>query len=74
MNKKDIIDKWVYIKGNQDIAYKIIRIYYNVYSTFKAELNTNTGVCAYEPLTNLIFITDIVKVHELETERIHNGL
>ncbi len=74
MNKKDIIDKWVYIKGNQDIAYKIIRIYYNVDSTFKAELNTNTGVCAYEPLTNLIFITDIVKVHELETERIHNGL
>lgn len=74
MNKKDIIDKWVYIKGNQDIAYKIIRIYYNVDSTFKAELNTNTGVCAYEPLTNLIFITDIVKLHELETERIHNGL
>lgn len=27
MNKKDIIDKWVYIKGNQDIAYKIIRIH-----------------------------------------------
>lgn len=41
---------------------------------FKAALNTNTGVCAYEPLTNLIFITDVVKVHELETERIHNGL
>lgn len=30
MNKKDIIDKWVYMKGNQDIAYKIIRIYYNI--------------------------------------------
>lgn len=73
MNKKDIIDKWVYIKGNQDIAYKIIRIH-NVDSTFKAELNTNTGICAYEPLTNLIFITDVVKVHELETERIHNDL
>lgn len=73
MNKEDIINRWVYIKGNQDIAYKIIRIHC-VDSIFKAELNANTGVCAYEPLTNLTFITDIVKVHELETERIHNGL
>lgn len=73
MNKEDIINRWVYIKGSQDIAYKIIRIH-NVDSIFKAELNANTGVCAYEPLTNLTFITDIGKVHELETERIHNGL
>lgn len=73
MNIDDIIGKWAYISSNQYIAYKIIRIHY-VDSTLKAEMTANSGTSAYEPLTKLTFITDAAKVHELETERIHNGL
>lgn len=73
MNIEDIIGKWAYINSNQDIAYKIIRIH-NIDSILKAELSANNGAPAYELLTKLTFITDAAKVHELETERIHNGL
>lgn len=70
---EDIINKWAYINSNQDILYKIIRIH-DTDSILKAELSANNGATAYEPLTKLTFITDPAKVHELETERIHNGL
>ena len=43
-------------------------------STLKAEMTANSGAPAYELLTKLTFITDAAKLHELETERIHNGL
>ncbi len=73
MNVDNIVNKWVYINSNQDIAYKIIRIH-NLDSIQKLELSSSNGIPAYEPLTNLTFITDVTKIHELETERIHNGL
>lgn len=58
---------WVYMKDNQDIAYKVIRIH-ETENNQKAEILANNGVKKYEPITNLILITDVEVIHKLETQ------
>ena len=58
---------WVYVNGNIECAYKVMRTHQTT-EGLKAEILSNNGVRLLELIRDLQLITNVEKIHELETE------